>query len=81
MSTLVKLVDKLREGRALGNEDTELKAAEREPLDGNLNVDGPQVRKMIICTLRSHQNSLFSDMTQDCLDLMCSISGIGLLEF
>lgn len=61
MSTLVKLVDKLREERALGNEDTELKAAEREPLDGNLNVDGPQVRKMIIYTLRSHQNSLFSE--------------------
>lgn len=46
MSTLIKLVDKLREKRALGNEDTELKAAELEPLDDILNVDGSLVRHM-----------------------------------
>lgn len=40
------LVDKLRKKRASGNEDTELKAADLEPLDDIPNVDGSLVRHM-----------------------------------
>lgn len=44
--TLIKLVDKLRKKRASGNEDTELKAADLEPLDDMPNIDGSLVRHM-----------------------------------